>query len=66
MKNLADGKDMPLGLGMGLAKNIYAMNKFANMTKVQQQAIIDQTHSIDSKDEMQKFVQNIADGNTIV
>ena len=62
MKNLVNNSDIPLGLGMALAKNLDAMNIFANMTKEMQQEIIDRTHFVNSKQEMQSLVSSIADG----
>ena len=59
MNNLVDGPDMPLGLGMALAQNLNAMNRFATLPAAQQQAIIAHTHSISSKEEMQAYVQSL-------
>ena len=57
MRNLADGPEMPEGLGMALAQNLEAMNRFASLPRAQQQRIIERTHSIRSKEEMQAFVR---------
>lgn len=51
--------ELPLGLGMALAKNFDAMTYFTNLTKAEQQKIIDHTHSIGSKQEMQAYVQSL-------
>lgn len=51
--------DMPLGLGMALAKNIEAMNYFSNLTKPQQMEVIEHTHEIRSKQEMQDYVDSL-------
>ncbi|MDD3334369.1 MAG: hypothetical protein PHI98_02520 [Eubacteriales bacterium] len=59
MSNLIDGPEMPLGLGMALGQNLQAMNRFANMTPEEQQAVIAHTHSIASKEEMQAYVQSL-------
>ncbi|WMJ22215.1 hypothetical protein RBG61_09465 [Paludicola sp. MB14-C6] len=61
MKNYVKNNDIPLGLGMALSKNLEALNQFATLSKEQQQVIINQTHLIHSKNEMQAFVQQIAE-----
>lgn len=62
-KNYADGNNMPMGLGMALAQNIDAMNRFSSLDQTKQQQIIDKTHEIHSKKEMQQLAQQIADGS---
>ncbi|MEG0741123.1 MAG: hypothetical protein RSB91_01080 [Clostridia bacterium] len=59
MNNLVDGPDMPMGLGMALAQNLNAMNRFAALPAAEQQAVIAHTHSIRSKEEMQAYVQSL-------
>lgn len=66
MKDSHNDLDMPMGLGMALAKNLTALNNFSKMDKNKKQAIIEHTHSINSKKEMQAFVQDIADGKTFM
>lgn len=56
-------EDMPLGLGMALAQNTEAMKKFSNLSEKEKQIIIEGTHSISSKTEMHRYVNNIADKN---
>ncbi len=51
--------DMPVGLGMALAMNTEAMQRFSQLSESRQQEIINGTHSIASKKEMQQYVQNI-------
>lgn len=55
--------EIPMGLSMAFAKNINAFNNFSGMTTQEQNEIIEHTHQINSKKEMQAFVKNIADGN---
>lgn len=52
--------DIPMGLGMALAKNLDAMQMFTEMSVEKQQEVINKTHSIKSKKEMQSFVNSIA------
>lgn len=56
MDNFANGPEIPMGLGMALAQNLPAMNHFASLSRERQQQIIQRTHSIGSKEEMQSFV----------
>lgn len=62
MENYVDGPEMPMGLGMALAQNLVAMDRFAAMTDAQKRTIIDSTHQIQSKKDMKLFVQQIAEG----
>jgi len=50
--------EIPLGLGIALASNPYAMNNFSAMTNEQKQSVIERTKSIDSKLDMEIFVQS--------
>lgn len=59
MENYVNGPEMPLGLGMALAQNLNAMERFASLPKDEQRRIIAHTHSIGSKEEMQSFVQSL-------
>ncbi|MGN1106217.1 MAG: hypothetical protein ACI4RH_06160 [Huintestinicola sp.] len=58
--NFVNGKDIPLGFGMVLAQNIEAMTRFSAMTEEQRRQIIEGTHSVNSKKEMQAYVDRIA------
>ena len=57
--------DVPMGLGMALAQNVEAMQAFSAMEPAKQRAIIDRTHTIGSKKEMQAFVSRIDRGETV-
>ena len=59
MKPEINLKDLPMGLGMALAKNTDAMKKFVDLSKPEQAAIIDHTHSIQSKQEMHDYINQI-------
>ena len=58
MNSLNPLADLPLGLGMALAQDVPAMEQFASLSPDEQRQIIDQTHTISSRDEMQFFVSN--------
>ena len=51
--------DIPEGLGMALAQNIYAMQYFSSLPDTQRQDIIRRTGQIHSKEEMQSFVNGL-------
>lgn len=54
--------EMPLGLAMSLALNEQAMKQYSGMTKEQKIAVQAEAKQALSKSEMQRIVQNIADG----
>ena len=57
MDELSKSPEIPMGLGMALASNPYAMNNFSQMTNAQKSEIIERTNSINSKKDMELFVQ---------
>jgi uncharacterized protein YdeI (YjbR/CyaY-like superfamily) len=63
--NLVGSDEIPMGLGMALAKNLNAMNYFSNLDATSQKQIIEHTHSIRSKEEMQDFVSRLDQGVSI-
>lgn len=54
--------ELPLGLAMSLALNEQAMKQYSCMTKEQKIAVQTEAKKALSKSEMQRIVQNIADG----
>lgn len=55
-------KEMPLGLAVTLALNEEAMKQYSVMTAKQRMAVQAKAKQALSKAEMQRIVQNIADG----
>lgn len=55
--------ELPLGFSMTLAKNADALQSFSQMSESQKQAVIDGTHNIKSKVEMQEYVNNLVRQN---
>ena len=51
--------EMPVGLGMALAMNPEAMEKFSFLTEQQKWEVVSGTHAIQSGKEMQQYVRNI-------
>ena len=53
-------EDLPLGFGMALAQRSEAMQRFCALTDEEQCMVIDYTQQIHSKQEMQAFVDHLA------
>ncbi len=51
--------ELPLGFGIALAKNNDAMQYFSTLTPAHRREIIAHTHTIRSKEEMERFVNNM-------
>ena len=52
---------LPLGLGFGLAMNEAAMKGFASLKEDEKRQVIEAARTIISKEEMQTFVNSIAE-----
>jgi uncharacterized protein YdeI (YjbR/CyaY-like superfamily) len=52
-------QELPLGFGMALAQHPEAMQRFAALPEAEQQAIIDGTHQVRSREEMQAYVERL-------
>jgi len=59
-KNKIYAPDMPMGLDIALAKNQTAHDYFYSLSEDAQKRIIDHTHTINSKEEMQSYVNSLA------
>jgi hypothetical protein len=57
--------ELPLGFGMALAQNEPAMRRFETLSEAEKQSIIQQTHSVTSKREMQQLVDSLCNRNSI-
>ena len=51
--------DIPMGLDMAFAKNRSAMDYFYSLPEASQMQIIEHTHTINSKEEMQAYVDSL-------
>lgn len=51
-----------MGLGMALMQNKAAMDYYSGLPEEAKQRIIDHTHTIQSKEEMQMFVDSLGSG----
>ncbi|MDF2803919.1 MAG: hypothetical protein K0S61_3822 [Anaerocolumna sp.] len=59
--SLLSSTQIPQGLGMALTQNLEALSYFSSLNSRQKQEVVNHTHSIRSKAEMQYFVSNMAD-----
>ena len=57
--------DMPMGLDIALSKNQAAKDYFYSLPEPAQMRIIEHTHMIQSKEEMQAFADSLAMTRTI-
>lgn len=51
--------ELPVGFGMALSQNTYAMEYFAQLPKSRQYAIIEQSRHVSSSAEMHNFVNSL-------
>lgn len=56
-------QELPLGFMMALAKNENAMKKFENLTQDEKNAVLEKTHLVSSKHEMEQLVSDISSIN---
>lgn len=49
--------ELPLGMGMALAQDTVAMERFATLPEAEKQAVIDGAHAAKSKEEMRAYLQ---------
>ena len=54
--------ELPTGFAMALAMNESAMRKFEFLPPAEKESIVQQTHSVKSRQEMQQLVASIAEG----
>jgi len=57
--NQINYSEIPMGLSMALAKNIKALEHFISLSPEGRQRIIESTHRIESKQEMQAYVDSL-------
>ena len=54
-----DENELPLGFGIALAKNNAAMEYFSTLTPAHRREVIAHTHTIRSREEMERFVDSL-------
>lgn len=51
-----DSNELPLGMGMALAQDTVAMERFAALPETEKQSIIAGAHAVQSKAEMRSYL----------
>ena len=62
MYNEIFGGGLPMGFSMSLMQNLEAYNRFSRMNERQKRCVIEGTHSITSRAEMNEYIRKIANG----
>ncbi len=62
MDNRMNNGEVPLGLGMALARNMDAMSYFASLNPDGQREVIRRARDVHSKEEMRQFVDSLPGG----
>ncbi len=61
--NIGQGGDMPIGFGLSLAANMKSMEAFSNMSDVEKTAIVEKSRQMQTRADMERFVNSLADEN---
>lgn len=56
---MIDNHELPIGFTMELAQHSDILNRFANLPKTEQERIVDGARTVDSRNEMRNYVENI-------
>lgn len=56
-----DNRQLPVGLGLSLAMNQRAMDRFAHMTEAEKESTIEKSRQVKSKREMDRIVSSLAE-----
>lgn len=65
MGNENKNRNMPLGFAMALAQDSSAMNIFSQLDEKKQERLLSNAKDAKTKDEMQKLVKSLSDGNFV-
>ena len=57
--NILNNDEIPIGLGMALAKNLNAMQVFASLDDVSRNSVIQRSHLANSKKDMESIVNDL-------
>lgn len=56
-----DNQQLPIGLGLALAMNQRAMDRYSNMTEAEKEQAIARSRQVKSKREMDRIVNSLAE-----
>ncbi|MGN0250096.1 MAG: hypothetical protein ACI4EH_01855 [Oliverpabstia sp.] len=57
--NMIDNEELPIGFTMELAQHSDVLNQFSQLSKAEQQSIVDKARSVQSHNEMRHFVESL-------
>lgn len=61
-----DNQQLPIGLGLSLAMNQKAMDRFSKMTEAEKEKAIAKSRDVKSKREMDRIVNSLAEDDDIL
>lgn len=56
------GEELPIGFGLSLAMNEPAMEHFSKMTEQQKTSVVQRSKEVGSRQEMERLVSEVAEG----
>lgn len=56
---MINNEELPIGFTMELAQHSDTLNRFAQLSKPEQQSIVDGARNVKSRDEMRSYVESI-------
>ena len=56
---MINNEELPSGFTMELAQHSDVLNRFSGLSEPEKQSIIDKARTVQSRDEMRQFVENI-------
>lgn len=56
---MIDNHELPIGFTMELAQHSDTLNRFAKLSKAEQESMIDGAKHVTSRDEMRNYVENM-------
>lgn len=56
---MIDNSDLPIGFTMELAQHSDILNRFARLSKEEQNSIVDGARQVTSRNEMRSYVENM-------
>lgn len=59
--NIGQGGDIPIGFGLSLAANAKAMEAFSKMNDAQKTAVVEQSRQMQSRADMESFVNKLGE-----
>ena len=59
---MIDNRELPIGFTMELAQHSDVLNRFAALSREEQERYIDGSRQVDSKQEMREYVENMFRG----